>query len=72
MSSAVPPLTQEQLSTGRFTIDLEEMTKFLRGLDSDTGPGVGGLRNEHLLALARPRTNFSIIGLSAQGRYRSM
>ena len=59
-SSVIPPLTHDQLSYGRYTIDLDEMSKVLQGLDSDTGPGIGGLRNEHLLALARPRTNFSI------------
>ena len=34
-------------------------------MDSDTGPGIGGLRNEHLLALARPRTDFTIPAAAA-------
>jgi hypothetical protein len=64
-TSSIPPITPEQLSHGRFAIDHEEMVKTIRGLDSDTGPGIGGLRNEHLLALARPRTKFTIPAAAA-------
>ena len=64
-TSPIPAITQEQLSHGRFTIDYEEVLKTMHGQDSDTGPGIGGLHNEKLLALARPHTDFTIPAAAA-------
>ena len=47
----IAPLTTEELSYSRRTLDREWFGEKLRKLKFDVAPGLGCLRNEHLLAL---------------------
>ena len=50
----IAPPTEEQLNHNRQELIKEEFLKLLRQLPNLRSPGLGGLRNEHLLALVFP------------------
>ena len=49
---AITPLTEEELGYQRKSLDRDWFIAKLLGLKHDVAPGLGCLRNEHILALA--------------------